>query len=172
MGQDIDLNNVAFTPIGSLTGTFDGDGKKIKNLSISSSGTGSGLNVGLFKSILGTIKNLGIENFNITASAGSSTSLSIGALVGQNSGGTVSNCYATDSDDQVDVTVTSSSTFTKSYRIGGLVGSSQGSGSIISSYATGAVTGGDGGDFVGGLVGSSQWRNHHLQLRYGSCDRR
>ena len=94
MGQDIDLNNVAFTPIGTFIGTFDGDGKKIQNLSISRSGSGISLSVGLFQVSAGTIKNLGIENFNITASAGSSTSLSIGALVGSIIGGTVSNCYA------------------------------------------------------------------------------
>ena len=152
MGQDIDLDNVAFIPIGIFGGTFDGDGKKIKNLSISAGATGTILDVGLFKGTsLGTIKNLGIENFNITASAGAHTILAIGVLVGDANGGTISNCYAVDSDDQEDVTVTSSSASNKSYDVGGLVGSN--GATIISSYVAGNVTGGDGGDQIGGLVG-------------------
>ena len=151
MGKDVDLNNVAFTPIGVFTGTFDGNGKKIKKLSISSSSDHTTLSEGLFRSNTGTIKNLGIENFSITAS-GNTNITNIGSLVGYNNEGTISNCYAVDSDAQVDVSVLIG-THSTSISVGGLVGTN--SGTIISSYATGAVTGGDEGDEVGGLVGTN-----------------
>lgn len=62
----------------------------------------------------------------------------IGGLVGENRGGSISNCHA-------DATVTGAGDY-----VGGLAGSSIGL--ITSSYSTGAVTG---GSHVGGLVGAS-----------------
>ena len=138
MGQDIDLNNESFTPIaGVFTGTLDGRDKKIMNLTINVSADGAlfvELGVG------GNIKNLGIENFDVTGSR------QVGSLVATSSG-TITNCYAVDSDDSTDV-----SGGVKPGFVGGLVGKLS-SGSITSSYATGSPNGGEGVDNAGGLVG-------------------
>ena len=138
MGQDIDLNSESFTPIaGVFTGTLDGRDKKIMNLTINVSGHGAlfvELGVG------GNIKNLGIENFDVTGSG------QVGSLVATSSG-TITNCYAVDSDDSTDV-----SGGVNSDSVGGLVGKLS-SGSITSSYATGDPSGGESIDHTGGLVG-------------------
>ena len=169
MGQDINLNNEPFTPIaGSFTGTLDGRGKKIMNLTINVSG-----HAALFVKLGsgGNIKNLGIEEFDVTGSG------RVGSLVAD-SFGTISHCYAVDSDEFPDVSGGANSDFvgglvgfqrsrlTSSYatgnpeggsgddKVGGLVGRLSSTGSITSSYATGSPDGGDNNDHVGGLVGS------------------
>ena len=138
MGQDIDLNHVSFTPIaGAFTGTFNGRNKRIMNLDINTSG-----NAALFLDLDsgGVIKNLGIEGFDVVGSG------KMGPLVATNSG-TITHCYAVDSDDSIDVSGGSSGDY-----IGGLVGYQDG-GDITSSYATGEVHGLGGHDYIGGLVG-------------------
>ena len=169
MGQDINLNNAPFIPIaGSFTGTLDGRGKKIMNLTINVSG-----HAALFLELGsgGNIKNLGIEEFDVTGSG------RVGSLVAD-SFGTISHCYAVDSDESTDVSGGANSDFvgglvgfqrshlTSSYatgnpeggsgddKVGGLVGRLSSTGSITSSYATGSPDGGDNNDHVGGLVGS------------------
>ena len=169
MGQDINLNNVSFTPIAeSFTGTLDGRDKKIMNLTINVSGHAAlfvELGVG------GNIKNLGIKEFDVTGSG------RVGSLVATSSG-TITNCYAVDSDESTDLSGGANSDFvgglvgfqrshlTSSYatgnpeggsgddKVGGLVGRLSSTGSITSSYATGSPDGGDNNDHVGGLVGS------------------
>ena len=94
MGQDINLNNELFTPIaGAFTGTLDGRGKKIMNLKIHVSGHGA-----LFVELgsEGNIKNLGIKEFDVTGSG------QVGSLVASNSG-TITSCYAVDSDGATDL---------------------------------------------------------------------
>ena len=135
MGQDIDLNNEPFTPRGDFLGTFDGRDKKITNLKIS-----VGYSAALFIILRGSIKNLGIENFDVTGS------ITVGALAARSSG-TITNCYAVDSDDSTDLSGGASSD-----NIGGLVGWQNG-GTITSSYATGNFNGGNDNDNMGGLVG-------------------
>lgn len=77
LGADIDLGGVAWIPLGAsanqnttpteFTGTLDGKGHKIRNLTINSNTRGDNNMVGLF-AVLGncTICNLVIENANIT----------------------------------------------------------------------------------------------------------
>lgn len=83
---DIDLENVEWTVIGStqtpFTGVFDGNGYKIKNLTIDSV---NGTEVGLFGSSSGTIKNLILEDVNINLGTISSDSY-VAALVATNKG--------------------------------------------------------------------------------------
>src|SRR5208337_2356116 len=170
--NSINASNFNFTPIGSssspFTGTFNGNGFAIQNLSIYSSLD----SVGLFASNLGTIQNLQLVNPHITASApvptlggiaainigtiaqshvdggtlianGVPTSAApeqiVGGLVGRNSG-TISNSHASDA-----VQVNTSAA-------GGLAGIN--SGTITQSYATGSVSGGN-NSVLGGLLGSS-----------------
>lgn len=142
----------------AFTGVFDGNGKKIINLTI------IGLDqdyVGLFGYVdpIGQIKNLGLVNANIQqgreyvgglagyslgtttscyATGAASGSDYIGGLVGWNLG-TMTSCYATGS-------------VSGGGYIGGLVGWNE-SGTLTACYATGTVTG---NGYVGGLVG---WNN-------------
>ena len=71
-------------------GTFDGNGKVISNLKITGSGEGD-YSMGLFGTLSGTVKNLGIENYTYVGAGKDSR---VGAVVGQILGGTVENCYA------------------------------------------------------------------------------
>ncbi|KAB7513532.1 PGF-pre-PGF domain-containing protein (plasmid) [Halosegnis rubeus] len=122
-----------FDPIGDdssrFTGTFNGTGHTISNLSID---RGWAFDVGLFGYVNGgTIENVGVENADITGKE------RVGGLVGKNFG-TVSNSYAT-------------GTVYGDKEVGGLVGFNFGN--TTASYATSDVSGT--GNDVGGLVGSN-----------------
>jgi hypothetical protein len=166
--KDIDLRGIRWTPIGNnnvpFTGTLDGNGHAIKNLSMNR--LGLDLN-GLFGSISNaTIKNLNLSNVNIIggkhigAISGNVTGIStidncsadgvittsingisdsyIGGLVGQANSLNISNSNSS-------VVITGSGN-----RIGGLVGEL--TGNITNSYATGNITS-KSGDCTGGIVG-------------------
>jgi hypothetical protein len=91
---DIDLNDVAMNPIGSLDnpykGTFDGKGKAIKNFTYDQSGEG---NVGLFGLTSGaTIKKVLLSGANINGNANAA------GLVGNaQKATTIENCAVVDS---------------------------------------------------------------------------
>ncbi len=140
--NDIDASETAawdsgkgFLPIGnvdaSFEGTFDGNNKKITNLTINRTDMGE---VGLFKNIVfgSAIKNLGLEDFTIAGRE------YCGSLVGWQTNGSISNCYSIG-------TVSGTSLGS-----GGLVGY-QHAGSISNCYVAGTVTGK--GDYCGGLLG-------------------
>ncbi|WP_245812779.1 MBG domain-containing protein, partial [Belliella buryatensis] len=160
----------SWTPIGDnnsqFTGSFDGAGHVISNLTISSQ---TNDNVGLFGFTKGTsssdrvtISNLGLVGATVTGRN------QVGALVGQALNTTINNASASgsvkggasvggligiartvnisESYAIVDVTGTG-------INVGGLVGRSYDKGMITRSYATGNVKG---GDRVGGLVGDQQ----------------
>jgi filamentous hemagglutinin family protein len=136
-----------FNPIGAstnFTGVFDGNGHIITGLTINSSNAS---NVGLFGSAGSTsiIRNIGLENANITSSAANVQN--IGGLVGSNNG-TITGSYA-------DGRVTSSAA--NALNIGGLVGLNRGT--IGNSHAglTGIlmVNMAAGKSSAGGLVGSN-----------------
>ena len=141
LGSDIDAtataswnNGAGFTPIGSystaFTGTFDGLGHSIGNLTINQPGARE---VGLFANVgtTGVVQNVGLAGGAVTGN------MSTGALVGANAG-TVKNSYAT-------------TPVTGSYYVGGLVGLNYGT--IKNSYATGAVS--NSSYHTGGLVGAN-----------------
>lgn len=170
---DIDLSSCgAFTSaviapqgIGKFfSGTFDGAGHKIINLTIDTDGVGKNI-LGLFGSVEGgEIKNLGLENIHIAGegachgglvgliwlssvsncySTGVISGVSnIGGLVGENDDGSISNCYST-----ATVTCGIYSTY-----VGGLVGKNY-LGSISNCYSTGDVTDDLWSECTGGLVG-------------------
>ena len=169
--NDIDLSGYAagtgWNPIGdyhttdvttAFCGSFDGNGKVVRNLSINRQTQNY---IGLFGLMNGgTLANLGVEDCSITAGGQitgglvgySSTNSNItacyttgsiiggtttGGLVGANGASVVSNCYSTCN------VIGGGST-------GGLVGSSNAD--VNNSYATGNV---NGTTQVGGLVGST-----------------
>ena len=140
-------------------GTFDGAGFVVSGVYLSGGG---------YKGLFGyvgqgaTIKNLGVVASYIIGS------YYVGGLVGNNSGGTIINCYTAGSVNGTRNSTTfagglvgynAGGTITNCYStanvtgiassVGGLVGSG---GTITNSYATGNVTGSGGG--IGGLVGS------------------
>ena len=156
-------------PIGTLSsaflGDFDGNGFEIHNLYL----TGAKQVSGIFGHISGGVRNLGLQDVNMTVSSGglpqfhgvlagaftgtgavsgcyvtgsitTSANLGkVGGLIGS-ANGTVSNCYAA-----VDITTAGSES------IGGLIGSIEG-GTFTSCYATGSIS--DGSGRIGGLVGT------------------
>ena len=125
-----------FVPIaGSFTGTFDGTGKTIHGLKVTSGG-------GLFATISGTVTNLHLRDVDIDGTG------DIGALASQLTGTGVVTAVS------MSGTVTGGAATTED-ATGGLLGVN--AGTVQNSYATGGVTGGSGGnDFAGGLVGANE----------------
>ncbi len=121
--QDITLTS-EWTPIGNnvtpFTGTLDGNGKKITNLTISS----ADLYLGLFGETSNTamIKNLGIDGVDITNTASGSVGghRYTGTLVGNNLG-MIQNCYFINGNIKVENSITGGNTFT-----GGVTGFNKG----------------------------------------------
>jgi filamentous hemagglutinin family protein len=145
LGSDLDAaatsswnSGAGFSPLGpaNFTGTFDGLGHTIANLTIHRPNSQY---VGLFGHLdsSGVIQNVGLDGGSMT---GSQTT---GGLVGENDG-TISNTHAT-------------GPVAGAYWVGGLVGLNYGA--IKNSYATGAVS--NSSYSTGGLVGEngSYW-NH------------
>ena len=165
---NIDLNNVSdWTPICesiyAFTGTYNGNGYTISNLTV----VGDNDERGLFKSVSGTIANVRLSNVNITGkqhvggvaakllnggtihhcSVNSITITSsygyVGGITGSNaSGGTVNNCMVTNG------TITNNHVLYG--RLGGIVG--ENSGIIKNCYATVDVSG---RVQTGGVAGST-----------------
>ena len=94
-----------WTPIGTWSShfatTFDGGGYKLSNLHVSASTTADDSNTdlgGLFGAIgsSGTVRNLGLEDVDVTVSSTQEDSIYAGALAGEN-GGTVIGVWSTGS---------------------------------------------------------------------------
>ncbi len=180
LGRDIDLSETSRVVVGTpgsyagiwsaagfaplitsasdFTGTFDGLGRVISNLTINRTNEDF---VGLFSRVTGgTIRNVGLVGGTVVGNN------SVGGLAGTlGFGGTATNVYSTgavigngevggllgrlDIGGGIRNTYATGTVAGLGLRVGGLVGSAFGS-SISSSYATAAVTG---TDAVGGLVG-------------------
>ena len=169
LAADIDLTGQDWTPIQGYAGTFDGDGKTITGLTINQS---TGSNVGLFASIIGggTVKNLTLDNVNITAGS------NVGAIAGEN-WGTIENCSVSgnvkgnglDSDSYVGgitgknqgtITACHSSATVKGINVGGVVGYNA-EGGVSACYSTGNVTAIKNSiasySYAGGVVGQNDY---------------
>ncbi|MDL2241403.1 T9SS type A sorting domain-containing protein [Bacteroidales bacterium OttesenSCG-928-L03] len=139
--NDIDMGALTdWRPIGSRSypfwGNVDGQGYAVKNLTVSQYSTANNFTGGLFGYVQGSnsfrpsIRNLGIENFNLSFSIGQykyggydywPANLRFAILVGEvYYGGDISNCYVSDSRLTVSDGPNQSST-------GGLVGTYSGS---------------------------------------------
>ncbi|MBU0808822.1 MAG: filamentous hemagglutinin N-terminal domain-containing protein [Gammaproteobacteria bacterium] len=150
-----------FAPIGAsgspFTGTFDGLGHTISNLSIARPAENY---VGLFGSTAAAseVRNIGLINVSLTGA-----NKQVGALIGSNRG-KVRNSYATgnvrgatfvgglagENLGSIDGSYFSGSA-TAGNRLGGLVGVN--TGGISNSYSTGQVSSFAAQDLIGGLVG-------------------
>jgi hypothetical protein len=137
--NDLDLEgdeDNQWVPIESFAGTFDGSNNVISGVYINTSSRG--YSKGLFTSVSGTIKNLGVDvNIKIEGSGGYRPT--VGGLVAYNSG-TIENSHATGNVEG-------------DGHVGGLVGHND-KGTIENSHATGNVKSDGGSSFyTGGLVG-------------------
>lgn len=130
-----------FAPIGTedtvFYGSFDGDGHTISNLFIYDATSGDAY-AGLFAINNGVIKNLGIENGNISVYPDSNQYAYCGSIAGKNLG-TITDCYNT------------GSVWSRRYA-GGIAGYN--SGTITDCYNSGAITASKVFDLsAGGIVG-------------------
>jgi hypothetical protein len=147
LGNNITLSNEDWAPIGRIgsdgtarntafNGTFNGNGKVIRNLRINTSGSDQGL----FGISTGTIKNLGVfVNIRLSSPGFLSWAEYIGGLVGRNVGGTIQNSY------------TSGRISGRASNVGGLVGANFADGVIRESYSVVNIDVGHSN--VGGLAG-------------------
>ena len=171
LGADIDATltsewngGAGFAPIGNsttpFTGTFDGRGHSINNLTIYRPTTD---NVGLFGYIStgSTVQNLGLTGGNVTGQN------HVGGMIGVNISGSVNNSYVTASNvygsgahvgglvgynnGSISKTYTDSSNVSGTDGVGGLVGENN-SGDVNGGYVTASNVYGS-GSYVGGLVG-------------------
>ncbi|MGC3977087.1 MAG: YDG domain-containing protein [Paludibacteraceae bacterium] len=151
-------SGAGWNPIGTFTGTFDGGGHILSNLSIN--GTSISQYVGLFGINSGTIQNIVLKDAHVSGNysvgslvgwnnntvsvccvTGSSSVVgrnTVGGLVGWNAN-TISNCYTTCSVSGTDASV------------GGLAGCNSSTAVIQYCYACGAVSGTN--NYPGGLIG-------------------
>lgn len=145
LANDINLDGIAWTPIGqsnAFFGIFDGKGHTIEAMSANVT---SGY-AGLFGNVRGTVKNVQVTG-SVTASGNVRAA---GGIVGYSAGGTVQNCLSK-------VNISASQV---NYPVGGVVGesSSKPNDSTASStvnlcWNEGTVTGGSGS--TGGIVGTN-----------------
>ena len=159
---DIDMSGVSFTPLPDFTGSLDGQGHVIRNLTFNNANQDQ---AALFATTHGaTIKNLGIEGANIVGNANAA------AIVGRAYGGTIQSCYVANSyiegrdhvgsiagdmnvNDNVGVTISDclsdAKLKTRSYQVGGLVGVTNG-GTIQNCYFSGTIDGNS--QWTGGVI--------------------
>ena len=89
--ENIDMQGTSWPTGGTFSGSFNGNGKTISNLSITAA---NGENMGLFASVEagGKIQNLSLEN--VTVSASETDAVNIGTFAGVNKG-TITGCSVT-----------------------------------------------------------------------------
>ena len=158
---NIDLKGIDWTPIGTAsnnayTGTFDGNGHTITGLTVNQEGTKY---VGLigFIGSNGTVKNVKLENVNITGSfyVGGVVGGNYGTVIACTSSGNVSgNTYVGGvvGDNYGTVTAcTASGSVKGSFNVGGVVGYNS-RGSVTACTSSGSV---EGSRDVGGVVGDN-----------------
>lgn len=147
---DIDLSGVNWEPVafGDIdtyyTGTFDGNGHTISNLTITKENLYFGDDCGMFGRVGTnvTIKNLTLKNVSLNVSADrENAGLGIGALAGVNQG-TISNCKVSGN-----IFVTNN----EIGYVGGVVGLME-SGVIQYCHSSASIQGGN-SDYVGGVLG-------------------
>lgn len=142
--HDIDLSGTEWEPVGDrnnvYTGTFDGNGHTISNLTITKENLSFGDDCGMFGRVgtNATIKDLTLESVRLNVGA---DGIPIGALAGSNQG-TISNCKVSGN-----ISVTNN----EMQYVGGIVGWME-SGVIQYCHSSASIQGGN-SDYVGGVLG-------------------
>ncbi len=141
IAPDVETNNGSTFDGTPFVGTFDGNDFQLINLTIATTAPTNEY-LGLFgkTDANAVISNLGVTDVNITGGAGS---YYLGALVGYNWDGSITNSYAT-------------GTVSGDYYVGGLTGAST-NGNINECYVTGAILGGWNASYIGGLSGLNSY---------------
>ena len=146
LSRDLDFTDIEFNTIAEFSGTFDGNGMTISNITLNIT-DGNG---GIFAENNGTIKNLTVEESEVTKTGSLENNGGIGILVGINNK-ELSNCHITNS--KLNATPTSTGTYTG---IGLLCGKNTSQNSFISecTVTSGNITmEGNTTSNIGGLVG-------------------
>ena len=155
LAEDIDLNNGRWTPIGksdvlSFKGTFDGNGKTVKNLNVNLGN--SSVNAGLFS----FVNNATVKNFTIDGAKVSVVSGAAGVVVGKMFPGGL-----------IEGVTVKNAELTGCRQMGGIVGSIYGkvkncTAEAVKITATPNLEGGsyDNGDKCGAIVGFSTFDNN------------
>lgn len=136
------IKPISSGPDSAFTGTFDGLGNTLSNISVSAR---QGGNVGLFATSQGTIRNLRLDGITVNSSQGANLGeISIGALAGSNTG-QIRNVHVTGNvtGDAMRGNIT-----------GGLVGTNAG-GRLDDTSFSGQVQSGAATTSLGGLVGAN-----------------
>ena len=142
--HDIDLSGTEWEPVGDrnnvYTGTFDGNGHTISNLTITKKNLSFGDDCGMFGRVgtNATIQDLTLEDVRLDVDA---DDVSIGALAGSNQG-IISNCRVSGN-----ISVTNK----EMGFVGGVVGRME-SGVIQYCHSSASIQGGN-SDYVGGVLG-------------------
>lgn len=158
--NDIDLGNESFIPIGNsdneFKGTFDGNNKTIKNATITGYTSSSGnrddsvLRAGIFGTVSGTVKNLVLDNIDVTSTA---TDIGTGSSNDDNEASTGVAIGTLDNGTADHVTVMSSCSVEGNIRVGGVIGDCRGASTISYCVNNAAVDGGN--NYTGGIVGAA-----------------
>lgn len=142
--HDIDLSGTEWEPVGDrnnvYTGTFDGNGHTISDLTITKENLSFGDDCGMFGRVgtNATIKDLTLESVRLNVGA---DGIPIGALAGSNQG-TISNCKVSGN-----ISVTNN----EMQYVGGIVGWME-SGVIQYCHSSASIQGGN-SEYVGGVLG-------------------
>lgn len=160
LNDDIDLseyeNGEGWTPAGTVDnpfkGHFDGNNKKITNLTINSP---DGDCLGLFGVISeGSVKNLGVEDVNVTGHG------NVGGIAGVAANSSIENCYSTGKI---------SSAEGEDNSVGGIVGRSIDNTTVKNCYSTGEISSAGGeSSAAGGIVGAAA--NSSVENCYSTGD--
>ena len=144
--NDIDLGGASYTTAvlaspNAFEGTFDGNGKVISNYYITSSSGNDG--VGFFGELEGTVKNLGLESFTLSANSG----WGVGSLAGNTYGAYIFECY-------VQGAVTLTTGISSFAYVGGLVGAMNDESYISNCWSSVAISGVPAGLYAAGISGT------------------
>ncbi len=92
--NDIDLNDLEWTPISDFRGIFDGRGHVIRNVKVTDPPGGRAGLFGIIHWPNSHVKNLGVENIDITVDVTNYSSASfVGGFTGYFTDGSIENCY-------------------------------------------------------------------------------
>ncbi len=128
----------------SFSGVFDGGGHVINGLTVRVSATAN-VRAGLFGTVTGTVKDLGLANASVSMTSTGGSFLYAGLIAGYLDGGSLLRCYATGS-------LTISAPNTGTLYVGGLLGRVKGT--VTRAYHVGDIhVTAPGTVYVGGIVG-------------------
>ena len=160
---DIDMSSKVFVPLGAngsspvqFTGSFDGNGYVISNMTIVGTDVENYRYTGLF-AVLGSgssVSNLGIVNSEINVTFTSGRVVYVGSIAGISENGTITDCYNTGSVSSSPSSLPPSFFFTYA---GGIVGEHI-EGTITDCYNTGSVSlssSSSNDAYAGGIAGKS-----------------